>query len=147
MVQTATQTLLINLGSLKLTLDFFTTIVAETELMLNSRPLTHVAYQLDNEEPLTSNHFLLHQPYGNLPPGIFDSSDQPFQYRSWKNIQKVTNHIRKRLLKEILLTFCPRGKWTTVQAPLLVGDLVWILRDFTPRAIWPLARRKRLNTN
>ena len=49
MIQTAKRTLLIILGSKKLTLDFFQTILTETELMLNSRPLTHVANQPDNE--------------------------------------------------------------------------------------------------
>ena len=88
MIQTAKRTLLIILGSQKLTLDFFTTILAETELMLNSRPLTHVADQPENEEPLTPNHFLLHRPYANLPPGVFDSSEQPLSFKSWKEIQK-----------------------------------------------------------
>ena len=140
MIQTAKRTLLIILGSQKLTLDFFTTILAETELMLNSRPLTHVADQPENEEPLTPNHFLLHRPYANLPPGVFDSSEQPLSFKSWKEIQKMTNHIWKRLLKEYLPTLHPRGKWSTAQPQLQVGDLVWILRDFTPRGIWPLGR-------
>ena len=93
MIQRAKQTLLIILGSPNLTLDFFTTILAETELMLYSRPLTHVADQPENEKPLTPNHFLLHRPYANLPPGVFDSSDQPCSFISWKEIQKVTNQI------------------------------------------------------
>ena len=57
MIQTAKRTLLIILGSRKLTLDFFQTILTETDLMLNCRPLTHVIQQPDNEERLTSNHF------------------------------------------------------------------------------------------
>ena len=108
--------------------------------MLNSRPLTHVADQPENEEPLTPNHFLLHRPYANLPPGVFDSSEQPLSFKSWKEIQKVTNHIWKRLPKEYLPTLHPRGKWSTAQPQLRVGDLAWILRDFTPRGIWPLGR-------
>ena len=67
MIQTVKRTLLVIVGSQKLTLDFFTTIVAETELTLNSRPLTHVADQPENKEPLTPNHFLLHRPFANLP--------------------------------------------------------------------------------
>ena len=102
--------------------------------------LTHVADQPEIEEPLTPNHFLLHRPYANLPPGVFDSSEQPLSFKSWKEIQKVTNHIWKRLLKEYLPTLHPRGKWSTAQPPLRVGDLVCILHDFTPRGIWPLGR-------
>ena len=140
MIQTAKRTLLIILGSQKLTLDFLTTILAETELMLKSRLFTHVANQPENEEPLTPNHFLLHRPYANLPPEVFDSSEQPFSFISWKEIQKVTNLMWKRLLKEYLPTLHPRGKWSTAQPQLRVGDLVWILRDFTPHGIWTLGR-------
>ena len=74
LIQMAKKTLLLILGSRKLTLELFHTILAETELMLNSRPLIHVADYPDNEEPLTPNHFLLHRPYANLPPGVFQDS-------------------------------------------------------------------------
>ena len=110
MIQTAKRTLLIILGSQKLTLDFFTTILAETELMLNSRTLTHVADRPENEVPLTPNCFLLHRPFANLPPGVFDSSDQPLSFKSWKELQKGTNQIWRKLLKEYLPTLHPRGK-------------------------------------
>ena len=128
------------LGSQKLTLDFFTAILAETELMRKSLPLTHVADQSENGEPLTPNHFLLHQHYANLPHGVFDSTDQPLSFKSWKDIKKVTNHIWKRLLEDYLPAHLPRGKWSAAQPQLRVGDLVWILRDFTSRVMWPLER-------
>ena len=142
LIQTAKRTLLIILRSQKLILDFFTIISAETEPMLNSRPLTHVAVQPESGEPLTPKHFLLHRPYANIPPGVFDSSDQPLSYKSWKEIQKVTNQIWRRLLKEYFPTLHPRGKWSTAQTQLRVGDLVWILRNFTPRGMWLLGRIK-----
>ena len=140
MIQTAKRTLLIILGSKKLTLDFFQTILTETELMLNSRPLTHVADQPDNEEPLTSNHFLLHRPYANLPPGIFNDTEEPLSFKSWKDVQKVMNHFWDRFLKEYLPTLHHRSKWNQDQHPLQVGDIVWVLKDLTPRGIWPLGR-------
>ena len=111
MIQTAKRTLLIILGSKKLTLEFFNTILAETELMLNSRPLTHVADQPDNEEPLTPNHFLIHRPYANLPPGVFQASPEPLSFKSWKEVQKAANHFWKRLMKEYLPTLHQRRKW------------------------------------
>ena len=48
LLQTAKKTLLLILGSRKLTLEIFHTIFAETKLMLNSQPLTHVADYPDN---------------------------------------------------------------------------------------------------
>ena len=111
MIQTAKRTLLIILGSKKLTLDFFQTILTETELMLNSRPLTHVADQPDNKEPFTPNLFLLHRPYANLPPGIFNDTEEPLSFKSWKDVQKVMNHFWDRFLKEYLHTLNHRSKW------------------------------------
>ena len=40
--------------------------------MLNSRPLTHVNDQPENEDPLSPNHFLLDRPFANLPPIVFE---------------------------------------------------------------------------
>ena len=88
MIQTAERTRLIILGPQKLTMGFFTSLLAKTELMINSRQLTHVADQPENEEPLKTNNFLLHRPYANLPPGVFDSSDQPLLFISWKNFRE-----------------------------------------------------------
>ena len=55
--QSAKRTLLIILGSKRLSFDNFETIMVEVEATLNSSPLTNVADQPDNEEPLTSNRF------------------------------------------------------------------------------------------
>ena len=84
MIQTGKRTLLILLRSQKLTLDLFTAILAETELMLIFRSLTHVADQPQNQEPLTHNLFLLHRPYANLPPGAFDSTDLQLSFETKK---------------------------------------------------------------
>ena len=55
----AKRTLLLILGSRRLSFDTFLTTIVETESILNSSTLTNVAEQPDNEEPLTSNHFLI----------------------------------------------------------------------------------------
>ena len=138
--QTAKKTLLLILGSRKLTLELFHTILAETELMLNSRPLTHVADYPDNEEPLTPNHFLLHRHYANLPLGVFQDSSYQLTHKSWKETQKLVNHLWKGLLTEYIPTLHHRSKWNQQLPSITVGELVWVLRDFTPRGIWPIGR-------
>ena len=140
LIQMAKKTLLLILGSRKLTLELFHTILAETELMLNSRPLIHVADYPDNEEPLTPNHFLLHRPYANLPPGVFQDSSYQLTHKSWKETQKLVNHIWKRLPTEYIPTLHHRSKWNQQLSPITVGELVWVLRDFTPRRIWPIVQ-------
>ena len=70
-IQSTKRTLHIILGSRRLSFDTFLTIMVETESILNCRPLTNVAEQPDNEEPLTPNHFLIQRPLNSLPPGHF----------------------------------------------------------------------------
>ena len=112
----------------------------ETEAILNSRPLTIVADLPENEMPFTPNHFLINRPFNSLPPGRFDSQE-PASFKSWKNVQQMVNHFWKRLVKEYLPTLLKRSKWSdSGQTPLRVNDIVWILKDMTPRGIWPLGR-------
>ena len=92
LIQSAKKTLLLILGSIRLSFDTFLTIMVKTESILNSRPLTNVAEQPDNEEPLTPNHFLIQRPFNSLPPGQF-GDQQPAGLKTWKNTQKLMNHI------------------------------------------------------
>ena len=140
LIQSAKRTLLIILGSKRLSFDIFETIMVEVEAILNSRPLTNVADQPENEEPLTPNHFLIQRPYSSLPPGNF-GDQQPASFKNWKHVQQLMNHVWRRLIKEYLPTLLKRRKWTdNNQPPLKLGDVVWVLKDLTPRGIWPLGR-------
>ena len=47
---------------------FFQTIVAETEGLLNSRPITYFSSDTNDEEALTPNQFLLRRPCSPLAP-------------------------------------------------------------------------------
>ena len=140
LIQSAKRTLLLILGSRRLSFDTFLTIMVETESILNSRPLTNVSEQPDNEEHLTPNHFLIQRPFNSLPLGQF-GDQQPASLKTWKNTQKLMNQIWRRLVKEYLPTLSRRSKWSNSNdRPLKVDDIVWVLKDQTPRGIWPLGR-------
>ena len=69
LIQSAKKTLLIFLGSKRLSFDIFERRKAELESFLNARPLTNVVDRRENEEPLTPNHFFIQRLYSSLPPG------------------------------------------------------------------------------
>ena len=46
----------------------FQTIVDENKGLLNSRPITYVSSDTNDEKALTPNHFLLRSPYSSLAP-------------------------------------------------------------------------------
>ena len=50
------------------------------------------------------------------------------------------NLVWRRLVKEYLPTVMKQSKWSDMSDSLNVNDLVWILKDLTPRKIWPLGR-------
>ena len=140
LIQTAKRTLLFILGSRRLSLGVFRKNLVETEAILNSKPLTIVADLPENEMPLTPNHFLINRPFNSLPPGKFDSQD-PASFKSWKNVQQMVYHFWKRIVKEYLPTLLKKFNWSNSdQTPLRVNDIVWLLKDMTPRGICPLGR-------
>ena len=112
--------------------------VSQVEAILISRPLTDVADQPDNEEPVTSNYFLVQRPYSSLPPGNF-GDQQPATFKQWKHVLQLMNHEWWRLMKQYLPTLFQRRKWTDIdQPPLRAGVVFWVLKDLTPRGFWLL---------
>ena len=135
LIQSAKRTLLIILGSQQLKAEVFQTIVAETEGLLNSIPITYVSSDTNNEEALTPNHFLLRRPYSPLAP--LTSTSRTFTKKEFSYTQILLNHFWKRLQKESTSDLISRPKWRTESEQLKEGDLVWLLHEFTPRVIWP----------
>ena len=50
------------------------------------------------------------------------------------------NPMRLAVSARGLPTLLKRTKWNFAEEPLKRGDVVWILKDRTPRGIWPLGR-------
>ena len=111
LIQSAKRKFLPILGSRRLSFDTFLAIIVETESILNSRPLTNVAEQPENEEPLTPNHLPIQRPFNSLPEGEI-GDQQPTSSKTWKNTQKLMNHIWRRLVKEYLPTLSRRSEWS-----------------------------------
>ncbi|XP_047037924.1 uncharacterized protein LOC124643112 [Helicoverpa zea] len=112
------------------------TLMTEVEVMVNSRPLTHVSVEPNTDETLTPNHFLLGSS-SNLPTmGTFDESDT-FLRKQWRIAQQLADSFWRRWVKEVLPDMRPRKKWQQEQRPLQVGDLVLIVDPASPRNVWP----------
>ena len=133
LIQTAKRSLLIVLGSRKLTLSVFQTVVAEAEAILNSRPLTHVGCSIPDEGQLTPNHFLFRRPHMCLKTLV--NSNQGFSTKDFKLTQTLLDHYWSRFLKEYFPELNKRTKWQRSIDELGEGDIVWVLKDFTPRGI------------
>ena len=128
-----------------MTWDTFSTIVTKTESLVNARPLTHVRSDVEDEDPLTPNHFLIGRTFSYVPAFVL-KENPTVQTKTWIQKRQRLEAIWKRLLREYVPTLNARKKWTKPEAKLEVDDSVWVLEKWTPRGIWPLGRVTRTFT-
>ncbi|XP_063376819.1 uncharacterized protein LOC134664161 [Cydia fagiglandana] len=118
--------------------EVLSTLMAEAENIVNSRPLTHVSVEPGSDGALTPNHFLLHSPPNTPALGAFDDSDL-FLRKQWRTSQRLADIYWQRWVREYLPELLPRRKWNHEQTPLKVGDLVLVVDPGAPRNVWPKA--------
>ena len=122
------------------------TLMCEVESIMNGRPLTKVSDDPNDLEALTPNHLLLLQPGPSLPPGVFDQTDM-YTKRRWRQAQYLSNVFWRRWLKEYLPELQRRQKWNKPRRNFVVGDIVLMVDENSPRSSWPLGRVVRVKPN
>lgn len=115
------------------------TAFAETEALVNSRPLTEVSSISSDLEAITANHFLISRANPVLPCGVFTDKEISSKKR-WRQTQVIINQVWVRWLREYLPTLIARKKWNQSTHNVEVGDLVLVANEKTQRGDWPLAR-------
>lgn len=113
--------------------------MVEIESMINSRPLTYVPLETEDEESLTPNHFISGNSSNERPLGKF-SDDVKFVKDSWRRSQLYAQRYWKRWVKEYLPEFTRRSKWHEHAQPIGVGDLVLIVDPNFVRNCWQRGR-------
>ena len=107
------------------------TIIAEVEFIVNSRPLCPTSESPDDLQSISPNNFLMFNPIESLPPGIFVEQDQ--YLRRWRQIQYLIDLFWKRYIKEYMPLLNRRQKWIRPKRNSKVGDLVLIHDPNVPR--------------
>lgn len=110
------------------------TLLLEAEHIVNSRPLTPVNPNLE-EEALTPNHFLIGRSNGIAPFGTF--TDHQITPKSWKSAQHMADRFWSRWLIEYKPTLKTRQSHHTPQDNIKIGDIVLIVDQTMPRGAWP----------
>lgn len=128
-------------GEVKLTFEELTTVLAQIEACLNSRPLTALPCVEDSEvAALTPGHFLIGRPLEALPDPV-DSFQPLTLLKRWHLCQALIRHFWKRWSTEYLASLQKANKWrTSASSKISVGDVVVIREDETIPGQWPLAR-------
>ncbi|CAC5354913.1 unnamed protein product [Mytilus coruscus] len=137
-----------SIGKLCLTNEQFRTLLAESEAVVNSRPLVYIGDDINSNIILTPAHFL------TLNPNEEDSTDPEYLPQissakklllTWKTGQKHLTMFWKTWRDEYLLSLRERtanklrsGRIQCKTAPK-VGDIV-LIKDNLPRGSWKIGR-------
>ena len=124
-------------SNVNLTDDQLTTYFCEAECIINGRPLTKCSDDINDESPLTPNHFLVLGENASLPMSKFTESD--IYRRRWRHVQFLINCFWKRWIRSYLPILHLRQRWPYVRDNIKIGDLVLMVDENRPRAQYPLA--------
>ena len=125
-----------------------TTILAEIEAQLNSRPLTYLGADPDDYSVITPAQILIGRNLQACPTKDTRVSEQTsraltkrFQYH-----RKLVNGFWKRWHAEYLKSLTPLKRWYKIGREIRKGDLVLVSEDRVARGQWSLARVEDAHT-
>ena len=130
-------------GDVKLTYEEATTVLAQIECCLNSRPLIPIG-NTDELDVLTPGHFLIGQPLTALPDRAVTYPSRLSLLKRWHLCQNVVRHFWHRWYHEYLSTLQKTYKWQTPTRDMSVGDVVLLIEDGMIPTRWPIARIKKV---
>ncbi|XP_063837161.1 uncharacterized protein LOC135086305 [Ostrinia nubilalis] len=117
-----------------LTYEEMSTVLVQVEACLNSRPLSKLDGDQENEV-LTPGHFLVGEPLVTAPDRNYENSNIG-SLRRWQYTQRMTQEFWRKWSKEYLNQFFHRYKWATQAPQPKVGDIVLIKEDGLPPCRW-----------
>ncbi|XP_025266369.1 uncharacterized protein LOC112638589 [Camponotus floridanus] len=132
------------IGESTLTFEEMSTLLAQIEACLNSRPLQALSDDPDDLSALTPGHLLIGAPLLAVPePSLADQS--PNTLSRWQLLQQMRDHFWQRWSQEYLHALAPRSKWLKAEPAPEVGALCLIRSESTSPTHWPLARITQLH--
>lgn len=127
------------IGNSNLTFEEFTTVLAQIEAILNSRPLCPVSNDPLDLTCLTPAHFLIGEPLTAYPDrDVTLIPDNRLSF--WQRCQKIQQHFWQRWSVEYLNQLQNRPKWLKSSENLKKGMVVLLKEDNLPPLKWALGR-------
>jgi hypothetical protein len=127
------------MGNSTLTFEEFSTLLAQIEACLNSRPITPLSSDPDDLDVLTPGHFIIGEPLVSIPePSTLNTTPAPLL--RWCTIQQKFQYFWKRWSTEYINNLQLRVKWRESSANLQPDDLVLIKDDNLPPLKWSMGR-------
>ncbi|XP_059055425.1 uncharacterized protein LOC131849368 [Achroia grisella] len=131
------------MGNSHLTFEEISTLFAQVEAILNSRPLCPLSSSPDDYHFLSPGHFLIGRPLSALPSPMLEDMN-PNGLKRYERLEQIRQHFWQRWQKEYVVELQQRTKWRINSFNLKVGDLVLIQEPSIPPLAWRLERVVRL---
>ncbi|GFV95181.1 integrase catalytic domain-containing protein [Trichonephila clavipes] len=116
-----------------------TTLMAQIEAVLNSRPLSPLSSDPNDLNPLTPGHFLTNCAISSFPEPYTASDSLSYHFR-WKLIQSLRDKFWNRWSTEYLIHLQTRAKWSEQNPNLMENQLVLLKDPNTKPLDWPMGR-------
>ncbi|GFT08888.1 integrase catalytic domain-containing protein [Trichonephila clavipes] len=100
-----------------------TTLMAQIEAVLNSRPLSPLSSDPNDLNPLTPGHFLTNCAISSFPEP-YTASDSLSYHSRWKLVQSLRDKFWNRWSTEYLTDLQTRAKWSEQNPNLMENQLV-----------------------
>ena len=127
------------IGDTALTYEELSTLLAQIEAVLNSRPLCPLSDDPTDVTALTPGHFLIGSALTTIPePSILDIPVS--RLSRWQLLRQMLENFWFRWSSEYLQRFQSISKWKQETDPIKIGSLVLIKDERYPPAKWPLGR-------
>lgn len=131
------------LGTSHLTFEELSSLFAQIEAILNSRPLCPLSSSPNDFTPLTPGHFLIGRPLTSLPsPSLEDYKVSRLD--RYQRIEQARQHFWRRWQSEYITELQSRLKWRVRCRDLQPNDVVLLKEDNTAPLHWRLGRVERL---
>lgn len=121
------------------------TFMAETERIINDRPITQISDDPKDLAALTPSMLLLMKNNSSCP-GLITTKTDIYAKRWWRQVQYLADVFWRRWIKEYLPTLQKREKWTRKTRNIQNDDIVLIADDRVPRGQWPMGRILEVTT-
>uniref|UniRef100_A0A182S016 DUF5641 domain-containing protein n=1 Tax=Anopheles funestus TaxID=62324 RepID=A0A182S016_ANOFN len=108
---------------------------AYCKAMINTRPLTYIPVDPENQEALTPNHFLLGSSSGIKQQPVLPTNYRDGLKSNYKLAQHILDGMWGRWIKEYLPVITRQCKWFGNVREVKVGDLVLVV-DGNVRNMW-----------
>ncbi|XP_045501008.1 uncharacterized protein LOC123698434 [Colias croceus] len=131
------------MGNTHLTFEELSTLFAQVEAILNSRPLCPMSSSPNDFLSLSPGHFLIGRPLNALPAPSLDDAKESSLDR-YGRLEQIRQHFWKRWQKEYISEMQLRTKWKVDKSKINIGDLVLLQEDNSPPLCWRMGRIVRL---